>query len=170
MGGVAKSVGNVVKQVAQPIKNVVKEVGKGAENAVNAVGDGVPKVTADPSKLLTNAVQGATNLQSDITGSVIGGLGTVANQALNAAGSVMSNPNAAGVLGAVGAAYGIPGMGNLGGLLGGGASATPTQSAAPMVVSQPSGDGGNNQTMLIMMGGGALLVVVVLLVSMKGKK
>lgn len=144
--------------------SIFKKIGKAFTSAVDTI---TPDVTVgSPTKPVENLVQGATNLQSEITGSVIGGLGDIANQTVTAAGGVLSNPAAGSVLGAAGAYFGVPGLGQLANQFQG--IGQPQQT--PNLVYNPSSSG-LNKNVLVYGGIGAavLLILTIVLMRKKGK-
>jgi hypothetical protein len=139
------------------------DIKKSVSKAVDAV---TPDVTIkNPTKPIENLVQGATNLQSNITGSVIGGVGDIANQAVTATGKVLQNPAAGTVLGAAGAAFGIPGLNALASQFGSIGQPQPEPRQVIEIPGQVSG----NKNLLIYGGVGfaVLLFVSVLLLNRK---
>lgn len=125
----------------------------------------LPKITADPAKLITKYAEGVGNT----TGSVISG---IAAPVVGGVGQVMSQPGAGAVLGAAGAAFGVPGLGSL---LPVGTPAAPplssVQDASPIMLSSPGMGEGNSNTPLIIGGVGvAITMILILFLTLKKGK
>lgn len=134
-----------------------------------------PKITMDPSKLVTKAVEGVTNMNTQIVGSQIGAVTSLAGQAVGGVGQVMSQPGAGALLGAAGTAMGIPGAGLLASAFAPKSDQGQSQIASqlyppvPMIGSSGGSDNSNNMMMMMVMGGVGLggLVLVALLMNKK---
>lgn len=129
----------------------------------------MPKITVNPVKAVTKAVEGVVNVQKAV---LIDPAVALSSAAVGGVGKVMAQPGAGAVIGAAGAAFGIPGAGLIAGALapanGNLAPAAPMGTyAVPMAESPDSGGGGINLAWIA--GGGALLLVIVLALFMKKK-
>jgi hypothetical protein len=138
----------------------------------SSVSKAVSSAVSAPAKVISSAAQGVTNLQKDL---VIKPVVDLASTAVSGVGQVMSQPGAGAVLGAAGAAFGVPGLGSLAnGFAGIGGpmspSPAPVAPPAPVVISAPA-SGSNNNTILIAAGiGGLMLILVMFLTTTRGKR
>lgn len=97
---------------------------------------------------------------------VIGAVTPSANSALTSVGEVLSNPAAAPIVGAAGASFGIPGLGEIAkqfSQIGNSAA----ESVKSIIVPGPSGD---NKNILIFGGIGAAFLLVVMALVIKNKR
>ncbi len=132
-----------------------------------------PQIKLDPTKLVTKATEGLTNVAMAPTMAGIDGLTKVGGAALGGVGKLMSDPAAGAVLGAAGMAFGVPG---LGGLAAGFAKKPEAEysisqapaSASPIVIqSGPSSGSGVSTNMMLMIGGGLVALVLIILMIKK---
>lgn len=145
---------------------------KSVKSVTKAVSKAVPKIKMDPGKLVSKAVEGATNMQKSIMIDPAVGL---AKAAVGGVGEVMSQPGAGAVLGAAGAAFGIPGAGLIAGAFSpSGAPAAPpgySEPAQPIVINSPASiPGNNNNQMLLIAGGLGLVGILAVVLTMKNKR
>lgn len=154
-------------------------MGKAAKAVTKAVSSVVPKITMDPGKAVSKAVQGVVNLQKDV---FINPAVDLASTAVGGVGKVMSQPGAGAILGAAGTAFGVPGAGLIAGAMtnqgGGMMSPSPApihSNTAPIVISAPApapNGGGMNSSMMMIMGAAfiGILLIAILFLGSRGKR
>lgn len=94
--------------------DIGKSISKAAKNVTNVVAEAIPDVTlGDPSKLISQPVEGVFNAIGRMGSSAVGNAGDLLSQSVTEVGEALSAPGADKVLGALGSYFGVPDLGRM---------------------------------------------------------